>query len=36
MVANAQHVPLQRLNWCEPVDYDQRNQPRSASNATYR
>lgn len=31
MVANAQHVPLQRLNWCEPVGYD-RNQSRSASN----
>ena len=32
MVATAQHVPLQRLNWCEPVGYDPRNQPRSASN----
>ncbi len=36
MVANAQHVPLQRLNWCEPTGYDPRNQPRSASNANYR
>ncbi len=36
MVANAQHVPLQRLNWCEPTGYDPRTQPRSASNATYR
>jgi hypothetical protein len=33
MVANAQHVPLQRLNWCEPTGYDPRNQPRSASSA---
>jgi len=36
MVANAQHVPLQRLNWCEPTGYDPRTQPRSASNANYR
>ena len=36
MVANAQHVPLQRLNWCEPTGYDPRYQPRSASNANYR
>jgi hypothetical protein len=36
MVANAQHVPLQRLNWCEPTGYDPRNQPRSANNTNYR
>lgn len=36
MVANAQHVPLQQLNWCEPTGYDPRYQPRSASNANYR
>ena len=36
MVANAQRVPLQRLNWCEPTGYDPRTQPRSASNANYR
>ena len=33
MVANAQHVPLQQLNWCEPAGYDPRNQPRSAGNS---
>ncbi len=32
MVADAQHLQLPRLNWCEPAGYDQRNQPRSASN----
>jgi hypothetical protein len=32
MVAQAQHVPLQQLNWCEPAGYDPRSQPRSASN----
>ena len=32
MVANAQHLPLRQLNWCEPTGYDPRNQPRSASN----
>ena len=36
MVANAQRVPLQRMNWCEPTGYDPRYQPRSASNANYR
>jgi hypothetical protein len=36
MVATAQRVPLQRLNWCEPTGYDPRTQPRSASNADYR
>jgi hypothetical protein len=32
MVANAQRLPLQRLNWCEPAG----DQPRSASNYNYR
>ena len=36
MVANAQRVPLQRMNWCEPTGYDPRTQPRSASTANYR
>jgi len=36
MVANAQRVPLQQLNWCEPTGYDPRTQPRSASTANYR
>lgn len=36
MVANAQRVPLQRLNWCEPTGSDSRYQPRSASSANYR
>lgn len=36
MVANAQRVPLQRMNWCEPTGYDPRYQPRSASTANYR
>ena len=33
MVATAQHLPLRRLNWCEPAGYDPRNQPRSAANS---
>lgn len=33
MVANAQRVPLQQLNWCEPTGYDPRYQPRSAGNS---
>lgn len=32
MVATAQHLPLQQLNWCEPAGYEPRNQPRSAGN----
>jgi hypothetical protein len=32
MVADSQHLPLQRLNWCEPAGRDPRNQPRAASN----
>ena len=36
LVANAQRMPLQRMNWCEPTGYDPRTQPRSASNANYR
>ncbi len=36
MVANAQRVPLQRMNWCEPTGYDPRYQPHSASTANYR
>ena len=36
LVANAQRVPLQRMNWCEPTGYDPRYQPQSASNANYR
>ncbi len=31
MVANAQRVPLQRLNWCEPAGYDPNDRSRSAS-----
>jgi hypothetical protein len=33
MVANAQHLPMRQLNWCEPAGYDPRTQPRSASNS---
>jgi len=32
MVANAQHVPLQKLNWCEPTGYNPRSQPRTVTN----
>jgi hypothetical protein len=32
MVADSQHLPLQRLNWCEPAGRDPRNRPRAASN----
>ncbi len=32
MVADAQRLPMQRLNWCEPAGYDPRSQTRSASN----
>jgi len=32
MVANAQHLPLQQLNWCEASGYDPGSQPRSARN----
>lgn len=32
MVANAQHLPLRQLNWCEAAGYDPRSQPRSAAN----
>jgi hypothetical protein len=33
MVANAQHLPMRQLNWCEPAGPDPRTQPRSASNS---